>query len=173
LHIERVLQMSGERVWRIPAETPFVAASQVWWWQCYRRPLKGLFVSSLHCSKLASAACCLAVARCSFPAARCLWAGRVAASPLAVAGRISCGVVTSRVAAALLLLVELLLQWSLDANVAVTDVIAASMSEASIFILVLLGGAITNGHWSCYGDQWLGSACVAVQTTWLQAAVYK
>jgi hypothetical protein len=91
----------------------------------------------------------------------------------ACTGRVGCGAVTSRVAAALLLLVESLPQWSLNASMVVSDVTDAGISEASIFILLLLGGALMNGYWSCYGDRWLGSACVTVQTASLQVVVYK
>jgi hypothetical protein len=65
------------------------------------------------------------------------------------------------------------LRWSLDGSIAVIDVTDARVSEASIFILLPLGGALTNGHWSCYGDWWLDSVYVVIQTARLQAAVYK
>jgi hypothetical protein len=57
-----------------------------------------------------------------------------------------------------LLLVDPLLQCSHDVSVAMTDVTDASMLEARIFILLSLGGAWTNGHWSCHGERWLDSA---------------
>jgi hypothetical protein len=49
-----------------------------------------------------------------------------------------------------LLLVDSLLQCSLDVNVAVTD---ASVSDVCIFIHLSLGSARTNGHWSCHGER--------------------
>jgi hypothetical protein len=49
----------------------------------------------------------------------------------------------------------------------------ASVSDVRIFTLLPLVGVLTNGRCSCYGDRWLCSACVAVQTARLQAAVYK
>jgi hypothetical protein len=52
--------------------------------------------------------------------------------------------------AAVLLLVDLLLQCCLDASVVVTD---ASMLEVRMFLLVLLGGSRTNGRWSCHGER--------------------
>jgi hypothetical protein len=48
--------------------------------------------------------------------------------------------------AAVLLLVDSLLRCSLDASVVVTD---ASILEVCICIRLLLGGARTNGCWSC------------------------
>jgi hypothetical protein len=51
--------------------------------------------------------------------------------------------------AAVLLLVDSLLRCSPDASIVVTD---ASVSEVRIFILLSLGGARTNGCWSCHGE---------------------
>jgi hypothetical protein len=48
-----------------------------------------------------------------------------------------------------LLLVDSLLPCSLDARVIVTD---DSVSDIRIFILLLLGDTLTNGHWSCHGE---------------------
>jgi hypothetical protein len=48
------------------------------------------------------------------------------------------------------LLVDSLLRCSLDASIVVTD---ASASDVRIFILLPLGGALTNGHWSCHGER--------------------
>jgi hypothetical protein len=52
--------------------------------------------------------------------------------------------------AVVLLLVDSLLQYSLDASVVVTD---ASVPEDHIFILLSLGGALTKGHWRCHGER--------------------
>jgi hypothetical protein len=56
------------------------------------------------------------------------------------------------------LLLDLLLCCCHDASVVVTDVTDASMSEARIFILLLLGSARTNGRWRWCGERWFGSA---------------
>jgi hypothetical protein len=50
------------------------------------------------------------------------------------------------------LLVDSVLQCSLDGRVAVTVVTNASMLEARIFIFMSRGGALINGRWSCCGD---------------------
>jgi hypothetical protein len=39
----------------------------------------------------------------------------------------------------------------------------AGMLEVSNFILMLLDGALTNGHWSCCYERYLGSACVGAK----------
>jgi hypothetical protein len=49
-----------------------------------------------------------------------------------------------------LLLVDLLLQCSVDISIVVTD---DSVSEACIFILLSLGGTLTNGRWSWCGER--------------------
>jgi hypothetical protein len=46
-----------------------------------------------------------------------------------------------------------LLWCSLDVSIAVT---VASMLDVCIFTLLSLGGARTNGHWSCRGERLLG-----------------
>jgi hypothetical protein len=49
----------------------------------------------------------------------------------------------------------------------------ASVLEAQIFILRLLGGELTSKHWSCGYEHWLSSACVGAQTARLLCVVYK
>jgi hypothetical protein len=49
----------------------------------------------------------------------------------------------------------------------------ASVPEARIFILLLLGHALISGHWSFSYERWLGSAYVGVPTARLQAVAYK
>jgi hypothetical protein len=51
------------------------------------------------------------------------------------------------------LLVDSLLWCSLDAGIVVTG---ASVPEVCIFILLSLGGALTNGRWSYRGERWFG-----------------
>jgi hypothetical protein len=59
------------------------------------------------------------------------------------------------VLAAVPLLIDSLLWCSPDVSVVVID---ARISEARVFIPLLLGGAQTNGHRSCHGECWLGIA---------------
>jgi hypothetical protein len=52
--------------------------------------------------------------------------------------------------AACLLLLDTQLWYSLDVSIAMTD---ASVLGALIFILLLLGGLLINGRWSCHGER--------------------
>jgi hypothetical protein len=71
-----------------------------------------------------------------------------------------------------LLLVDLQLPCPLDASVAMTEVTDASLSEVCIFILLLLGGARTNGRWRCCGERWFDSARFTVGGSHTQCIKY-